>query len=104
MTDPAPEISCGCRTSEQTGTANGYTCQWHRERLLAALAKREERTWERAIKRVQEEEEMGGPMPDSIWNNCITREGAEETLRATVRVTKEGIIKDFQIMAKGGER
>lgn len=45
------------------------------------------------IQAVMDEEELDGPMPDSIWNMLSTREGAEEVLRANVRATKFGIIK-----------
>lgn len=37
------EKRCDCMTSEQTGTANGYMCNWHRERYIADLAAMRER-------------------------------------------------------------
>ncbi len=34
---------CGCKTSVQTGTENGYMCPWHRDRYLAACTAAEAR-------------------------------------------------------------
>jgi hypothetical protein len=49
--EPVKWRVCGCKTSEQTGTLNGYMCEWHREKYLAALAS------ERAAGRVEGLEE-----------------------------------------------
>ena len=56
---------------------------------FAAARVAEER--ERALAIVAVEEEMDGPMPDSIWNRCVDRESAAEVMRATVRATKANI-------------
>jgi len=95
-------IRCSCKTSDETGTASGYTCQWHRERLLAALKLRETRVLTAAISRVAEEPELPGPMPDDIWASLsLSRESAEEVLRAIVRATKVAIVADFQKRMEG---
>lgn len=30
-------VGCGCKTSEQTGTINGFSCVWHRDKWHVAL-------------------------------------------------------------------
>lgn len=38
------------------------------------------------------EDELDGHMPDDLWAMYSTREGAEDVLRAAVRVTKSNIL------------
>lgn len=45
------------------------------------------------IQCVMEEEELDGPMPDSIWAMLQTREAATEVLRANVRAIKVNIVQ-----------
>jgi len=90
---------CGCKTSDETGTINGYTCPWHRARLLAALKLKERRVWAAAMKRVAEEPELPGEMPDEIWTPLVlnmNRESVTVIMRQVVVATKLSIVFDFQ--------
>jgi hypothetical protein len=48
---------------------------------------------QKAIDAVKCEEELDGPMPDSIWDMLSTRNGATEVLRANIRAAKKNIIE-----------
>jgi len=41
---------------------------------------------------IEDEPELPGPMPDSIWHLLQNRNQAEEVLRGIARVTKAGIL------------
>lgn len=67
---------------------------------FAAAHVAEER--ERALSIVAAEEEMDGPMPDSLWSRCTDRESAAEVMRATVRATKRSIAAALRAPAERG--
>lgn len=37
MSSDGSGATCACATSEQTGTRNGYMCEWRREKYVAAV-------------------------------------------------------------------
>lgn len=45
---------------------------------------------------VSSEEEMIGDMPDGLWREMGTKEGAMRVLRATVKTTKINIIRNIR--------
>jgi len=57
-----------------------------RERAEATAAERE-----RCATTAEAEEELDGPMPEALYDRCVTYGGAEEVMRAAVQATKKKI-------------
>ena len=69
------DVFCGCKTAVQTGTINGFACQWHRERNQAALdaARAEvERLRSQVDRRVDAELRAAGIHPLRLWESDVT--------------------------------
>lgn len=98
LADPAllAAAEAGEQWKRERDDAMSASCRAYDETVaelarLRPLAEAGERLKADVLGAVDAEEDLDGPMPDTVWRRCATRQGAEDMLRAAVWATKENI-------------
>ncbi len=85
-----------CLLVDYDETLTEEELQWWRDMCEAAYRETLKMVKILTLQAIADEPEYPGDMPDEMWEEIIgTREVATETLRITVRLTKDGITDRF---------